>query len=665
MKITLQELSKAYGGRDLLQEFSLEVHPGTRLAVVGSNGAGKSTLLKLLAGEIAPDSGRVILPKGARLGYVAQELDETTLEVSLLAYVLEVLPSWGEFWSDWEAAQESGDQARIQELAHRQAELEQTYGYNPEHRAHAVLSGLGFDAHEHERPLREFSGGWRERAKLARVLVAGADLLLLDEPTNHLDLEAVEWLESFLLNYEGVLVFVAHDRVFIDNVGTHVLLLGGNKPLFRKGSFAELLAWQVEQEEQRKREAQKLASEIEKKMDFVRRFKAKASKARQAGSKKKQAARMEKELANYRPEPKRKSLDFSWPEPKRGDKVPIAVADLTLAYEGTPLWKPVTFSIYREQKIALVGPNGCGKSTMLKVLCRQLAPTSGYVEHCSGSEMGYYSQHQLDILDADSPVLGEIRRLSDPRMTEEQLMSVLGLFMLGQEYFERPVHSLSGGEKSRLLLATLFLKRSNLLILDEPTNHLDLESREALMQALEDYSGTLLFVAHDRWLLSRVAEQCWELGQNGITTYDSFEEYDEARRKVLQEQSRGLDVRGTAAAAVAEGGDGGAASSLSREEAKELKRKQAELRNQLYRELKPKKQAYEKLEKELEVILAEMEEAEAALADPEIYADQKRSTELLAKYTKSKEASEALFEKMALLEEEITALETRREDIGG
>jgi len=648
MKITIQELSKAYGGRDLFTDFSLEIHSGTRLAVVGPNGAGKSTLLKLLAGDIAPDGGRVLFPKGARLGYVEQELHEAALDTPLVSYVLEVLPSWSGFWHDWEQAQQQGDEAALKALALRQAELEQTYGYNPEHRAHAVLSGLGFDEAVHDNALRTFSGGWRERAKLARVLVAGADILLLDEPTNHLDLEAVEWLESFLLAYEGVLIFVAHDRVFIDNVGNHVLLIGGSKPLYRKGSFAELLEWQAEQEDQRKREAQKLANEIEKKLDFVRRFKAKASKARQAGSKKKQAQRMEKELANYQPERKRKILNFSWPEPKRGDKAPIAVADVTLAYDGAPLWKPMTFSLYRGQKVALAGPNGCGKSTLLKILGGELPPSQGYVEHGSLTTLGYYSQHQLEILEPGHSVLAEIRRLSDPRTTEEELMSVLGLFLLGEQYFERPVHSLSGGEKSRLLLASLFLTRANLLLLDEPTNHLDLESREALMQALEEFPGTLLFVAHDRWLLQRVAQEVWELTPGGIRQHEDFEAYDASRRESPAQHAQQFKA---------------AQQSLSREEAKELKRQQAELRNSIYRELKPKRQDYEKLEQKLEAVLEEMGEAEQALADPEVYADAERSRELMETYTRCKDESERLFEEMSLLEVEIQQLETRRAEL--
>ena len=321
MKITIQELSKSFGGRDIFSNFSLEVDSGVRLCVCGPNGTGKSTLLRLLAGVESADGGRVLLPKGCRLGFVEQELSGEALDTPLLTYVLDVLHDWNDFWAEWEQAAESGDESRLTALMHRQSELEATYGYNPEHRAKAVLSGLGFSEAKWGRTLRELSGGWRERAKLARVLTAGADVLLLDEPTNHLDMEAVEWLESFLLDFKGALVFVAHDRMFMDNVGTHVLYLGLSRPVFRKATYTQFLALQEEYNAQREREARALQDEINRKMAFVERFRAKATKARQAGSRQKMAKKLEKELEDYRPEPKRKELNFSWPEaPHRGGR---------------------------------------------------------------------------------------------------------------------------------------------------------------------------------------------------------------------------------------------------------------------------------------------------------------------------------------------------------
>ena len=538
MKITIQELSKSFGGRDIFNNFSLEVDSGVRLCVCGPNGTGKSTLLRLLAGVEPADGGRVILPRGCRLGFVEQELSEEALDTPLLTYVLDVLHDWNEFWAEWEDAARQKDEARLTQLMHRQAELEATHGYNPEHRAKAVLSGLGFAESKWLRTLRELSGGWRERAKLARVLTAGADVLLLDEPTNHLDMEAVEWLESFLMDFKGALVFVAHDRVFMDRVGTHVLYLGLSRPVFRKATYTQFLSLQEEYNAQREREAKALQDELARKMAFVERFRAKATKARQAGSRQKMAKKLEKELEDYRPEPKRKELNFTWPEAPHMEKVALAAADLAFHFpDGKQMWPPLTFTLYNGQRVALVGHNGCGKSTLLKLLAGTLERCGGNVVTAPQMRLGYYTQHQMDTLRPDTTVLGEIRRLSDPRTTEEELMSVLGLFLLGQEYFDRQVSKLSGGEKSRLVLASLFLKRCNFLLLDEPTNHLDLESREALGTALQKFDGTLLMVAHDRWLLSQVGAEAWALDEKGITVYPDFASYDTARRAALESGS--------------------------------------------------------------------------------------------------------------------------------
>ena len=432
MKITIQELSKSFGGRDIFNNFSLEVDSGVRLCVCGPNGTGKSTLLRLLAGVESPDAGRVILPRGCRLGFVEQELSDAALDTPLLTFVLDVLHDWNDFWAQWEDAAARKDEALLAGLMQRQTELEAQYGYNPEHRAKAVLSGLGFSERKWGRTLRELSGGWRERAKLARVLTAGADVLLLDEPTNHLDVEAVEWLESFLLDFKGALVFVAHDRVFMDNVGSHVLYLGLSKPVFRKATYTQFLALQEEYNAQREREARALQDDLNRKMAFVERFRAKATKARQAGSRQKMAKKLEKQLEDYRPEPKRKELSFTWPEAPHLEKVALAAADLAFHFEdGRELWPALTFTLYRGQRVALVGPNGCGKSTLLRLLAGRLERCGGNVVTAPQLRLGFYTQHQMDTLRPDTTVLGEIRRLADPRTTEEELMSVLGLFLLG------------------------------------------------------------------------------------------------------------------------------------------------------------------------------------------------------------------------------------------
>lgn len=662
MKIAVQELSKAFGGRDIFSNFSLEVDSGVRLCVCGPNGTGKSTLLRLLAGVEAPDGGRVLLPKGCRLGYVEQEFSETALDTPLLTYVLDVLHDWNDFWAQWEEAARQEDEARLAHLMERQAELEAVYGYNPEHRAKAVLSGLGFSEAKWGRTLRELSGGWRERAKLARVLVAGADVLLLDEPTNHLDMEAVEWLEGFLRDFAGALVFVAHDRVFMDSVGTHVLYLGLSKPVFRKATYTQFLRLQEEYNAQREREARALQDELDRKMAFVERFRAKATKARQAGSRQKMAKKLEKELEDYRPEPKRRELNFAWPEAPHSEKVVLATAGLEFHFpDGKAMWPPLTFTLYRGSRIALVGHNGCGKSTLLKLLSGSLERTGGSMVTGSLTRLGYYTQHQMETLRPDTTVLAELRRLADPRTTEEELMSVLGLFLLGQSYFDRQVSALSGGEKSRLVLASLFLKRCNFLLLDEPTNHLDLESREALARALENFDGTLLMVAHDRWLLSQVGAEAWELDSRGITVHADFAAYDAARKARLAgtPASALLSLDGGQSVTRADAPPAPQSRPLSRDDQKRRKREEAAQRNALHKALKPLQEKYAALEAELARVLEAQGAAEAELADPEVYADHARSGELLKRFEECRARSETLVEEMAALESEQEAVRAR------
>jgi len=649
-KVSLQNLSKSYGDRDLLKDFSLEISGGTRLAVVGANGAGKSTLLKLIAGVSEPDSGRVVLSTGARLGYVAQDMDEADLGMTLLAWVMAALPSWKEFWVRYDAAVAAGDKPVLEALAAEQTRMEHALGYNPEHRAKSILTGLGFEEANQQAPLSALSGGWRERAKLARVLTAGADVLLLDEPTNHLDLEAVAWLESFLCTFAGVLIFVAHDRVFLDRVATHTLYLGDAKPIWRPGSFSEFLVWRGEMEKQWERQAAAIDNRIKQQSAFVDRFRYKATKARQAQSKLKSMGKLEKELSalkSERPDVRAKTLNFSLPEPEKSDKTVAATAGLAYAYPGRdPIWPPLTFQLFRGQKVALVGPNGAGKTTLLKLVIGLLKPTAGRVILGTGVKIGYYSQHQTEVLCAEATVMGEMRRMAGPKATYQEVCSILGLFLLGEDYWERRVRELSGGERARLVLAGLFSARANFLVLDEPTNHLDLESREALARALSDYAGTVLMVAHDRYLLGEVAGEVWAVNHDGLTVYDEgFAAYERSRAEA--EVCRPLD-------------DQAAPAKVSRQEDKERKRRLAEQRNAIYRDIKPKRAAYEKLEAELETVLARQSELEVSMADPEAYAQRELFAKLSREYGEVSQKAEDLLIRLGKLENEIAALEARR-----
>lgn len=647
-RITLQAVSKSFGGRDLFTGLSLEVHAGTRLALVGPNGCGKSTLLKIVAGEVEPDAGSVHIPRGSRVGYVEQELSADQLAMALEDFVLETIPSWGEFWQKWRAAVDAGDTAALERLAARQAELEAQYGYNPEHRAHAILAGLGFAPTTLRRPVEALSGGWRERAKLARVLVAGADILLLDEPTNHLDLDAVEWLESYVTQFPGVVLFVAHDRYFLDRVATKTLFLGGGKPLLRDGNFSQFVEWFEERAAQAQREAAKLREEIARKQAFVDRFRYKATKARQAQSRLGQIARLKDQLQDMEPARRARSLSFSWPEPDPGNQTVVSAVDLGFAFADAPLFANLNFHLYRGQKVALVGPNGRGKSTLLKLITGHLEPTAGSVSVGSSITIGYFSQHQTEVLRPHFPVLAELKRLASPACTDFQLKSVLGLFLLGESYWDKKVEALSGGEKNRLVLAHLFLKRANFLVLDEPTNHLDMESREALVEALESYSGTVLVVAHDRYLLSQVTDEIWELTPSGIVAHHfGFEEY--MRRKADAASAASADTPSTPTKA--------ASRPAIREELKAQRRQQAEARNRISRQLKPLRERYAALDAQLDAVLAEHGEVEIQLADPATYADAALAQELGRRFAELSRAAEDLMTDLAYLEREIQELE--------
>ncbi len=677
-KITVQNVEKSYGGETLFSSLSFEAQPGMRLAVAGPNGTGKSTLLRILADRTEPEGGSVVMSKGARVGYVAQELSGADLGEPLLGWVLSALPSWGDFWREWEQAVEARDEARLVKLSERQHRFEEQYGYNPEHKARAILSGLGFEEGDLSRRLEHLSGGWRERAKLARVLLQGADVLLLDEPTNHLDLEAVQWLEEYLLAFKGTLVFVAHDRVFLEHVGSHVLVLGLARPVLRQGSFSDFLAWMDENAEQRVREAAKLTARIDHEQEFIRRFRVKARKAAQAQSKLKKVEKLQDELDRLKGDAlggrAGRRLSFRLPEPPRGDKVAVNAVDLEFNYDsrhGRVLWPRLNFQIFRGRKIALVAPNGAGKSTLLKVLMGMLAPTHGYAKLGPATQVGYFSQHQTEILRPTGTVMGEMRRLCDPKCTEEQLMGVLGLFLLGEGYFERPVAALSGGEKSRLVMASLFLGRANLLILDEPTNHLDLETREGLVAALKDFEGTIFMVAHDRHLLAEVAEEIWSLGPEGLVQHhEGFEAYDAKRRAALAEARLGArrearkpegvpaaqaTANASAQAAPQPDDDEQGARRLSKEE----KRKLADRRNALSRALKPLRDEYAKCEKDLERVLGEQGELEAKMNDPATYESGGDALAVNSQYREVSDWAEKLMERMAALEEQMAQVQAK------
>ena len=646
VKITVNNISKSYSGHDLFRDLSFEVNPGNRLAVAGPNGCGKSTLLTMMAGLSEPDTGSISRPRGMRIGYVAQNLKDKDLDIPLIEYVLDVLPDWGDFWRDWKRAVAAGDNAELARMSHRQAEMEENYGYNPEYRAQKTLSGLGFEKDSFHRSLRLLSGGWRERAKLSRVLLQGADLLILDEPTNHLDMEAVLWLEDYLLNFSGILILVVHDRFFLDKVATHVLHLGFDRPYFRQGNYTSFATWHEQRELLKEKERDKVSGQINHLKSFVDRFRYKATKARQAQSR---LAKMEKlviRMSDFAADQKGKTLNFSWPKPRKSSRVAITCADLKFAYQGSEvLFKDLNFQLFDGQKIALMGPNGSGKSTLFKLIMGILSPDAGYIKPGQNTYPAYFTQHQTDTLVLENTVLTELRRHCGDNPTEEEIRSVLGLFMLDESFWERKVVSLSGGEKSRLILASLFLTRANLLLLDEPTNHLDMESREALIAALKDFSGAVFIIAHDRFLLAEVADEIWSLDactvvQHGVGFQDYYQAY-------LKRTCQGPDQ---------EDQDSGQSRKNGCTQ-KQKRRQEAQLRNRIYQLLKPLKQEFGQKEARLEESLIRQEQVESTLALPETYQSPERFKQLNIEYQSLVQENEELMRRLEELEREITGLE--------
>jgi ATP-binding cassette subfamily F protein 3 len=494
--IQLRQLTLARGARRLVEGADLQLHAGWRVGVVGANGSGKSSLFALLLGELHAEAGDCVVPRDWRVAAVSQEtppLPEPAVE-----FVLDGDTELRETERAIAAAAQAHDGHR---LAEAHARFEAIDGYAARARAATMLGGLGFAPSDLERPVADFSGGWRMRLNLGRALLSRADLLLLDEPTNHLDLDAVVWLERWLAAYRGTLLVVSHDRDFLDGCVTHVAhlearrlsLYTGNYSSFEEQRAARLAVQQAMFERQQR--------EIAHINRFVTRFRAKASKARQAQSRLKALDRLERVAPAHVDAP----FDFEIPAPERAPSPLLVLEDATLGYAGRAVLERLQITLQPGARLGLLGANGAGKSTLVKAIAGELAPSAGRRVEGHGLVIGYFAQHQLEQLRADDSPLAHLAR-QEPATREPELRSYLGHFDFGGEMADAPVGRFSGGERSRLVLAMLVRRRPNLLLLDEPTNHLDLEMRHALTRALAEYEGSLVVVSHDRALLRTVCD---------------------------------------------------------------------------------------------------------------------------------------------------------------
>ena len=593
--IQFRNLTLVRGVRELIADASVQIHPGWRVGLTGANGSGKSSVFALLRGELQAERGDCDVPVTWRIASVAQETP--ALDTAAIDYVLdgdtELRTLEGEL-ADAETAHAG------ETIAELHVRLDDIGGYSARARAAALLAGLGFGDSEIERPVREFSGGWRMRLNLAQALISRADLLLLDEPTNHLDLDAVVWLEQWLSGFKGTLVVVSHDRDFLDGCVTHIAniqsakltLYTGNYSAFEDARAAQLAAQQATYEKQTR-----VIAHME---SFVARFRAKATKAKQAQSRLKALARMERIAAAHVDTP----FEFSFPQPERSPNTLIYLNKISVSYGERAVLRDIEMTLAPGARIGLLGPNGAGKSTLIKLLAGELQPSSGQRSEGRGLVIGYFAQHQLEQLRPDESPLQHLLRL-EPQTREQDLRDYLGGFDFRGSMADRPVAPFSGGEKSRLALALLVRRKPNLLLLDEPTNHLDLEMRQALTAALAEYEGSMVLVSHDRALLRTVCDD-FQLVFDG-----KVEEFDGAIEDYITwlAARRAANASGSNTAVTQDK----AARREARESAAADRQVRLAARRPLLREV-------EKLEKDLARWQQEKQQIDTQLADPAFYA---------------------------------------------
>lgn len=507
--LDIQHLTYLQNGLPLLHDVSFQVFPNQRVGLVGKNGSGKSTLFRLIRGEIHPEKGEVNLQAGKSLAYVEQEIInsakpslEFVLDGDNELRQLEFILKQDNHDTKWFDAQ------------HRYELID---GYGAKARAAQLLDGLGFSNAEHNAPVSKFSGGWRMRLNLARALMHRADLLLLDEPTNHLDLEAIFWLERYLLDYPGSLIIISHDREFLNVCVNRIAHIENHKILSYSGNYDDFERARMERIAQYEQSYEQQQKQIAHMEDFVRRFRAKATKAKQAQSRIKALERLTR-VAPMQVENGYFSLQILAPD--NGPDTLLKIDNLGFGYtDESLLFQKVNLSLRTGDRIALLGPNGVGKSTLIKLLTAELAPNKGTVEINSSIRIGYFSQHQLEYLNGALTPLQHLQQLA-LNETTLTLRTFLGRFGLADESKDRPINTFSGGEKSRLALALLAWQKPHLLLLDEPTNHLDLDMRDALIIALENYTGSLIIVSHDRSLIRAVADELWIVADGNVQLFD-------------------------------------------------------------------------------------------------------------------------------------------------
>ncbi|MEW9898371.1 ATP-binding cassette domain-containing protein [Chitinivorax sp. PXF-14] len=629
--ITLRNLSLQRGLKPIFEQANLTIHAGQKIGVVGANGAGKSTLFGLLLDELHPDAGDLDLPPRLTIAHVAQETP--ALSTPALDYVIDGDRELRSLQAALAQAEHAHDGHRIAEL---HGLIEHADGYTAPARAAKLLAGLGFDESQMQTAVSNFSGGWRMRLNLAQALMCRSDLLLLDEPTNHLDLETVMWLENWLRSYPGTLLLISHDRDFLDATVNAIAHVDNRQITLYTGNYEAFESQKAERLAQQQQAYAKQQREIAHLQSFVDRFKAKATKAKQAQSRVKAIERMERIAAAHVDSP----FEFSFRSPESSPNPLLRIEQADAGYGDRVILHRINLAIQAGSRIGLLGVNGAGKSTLIKLLAGEAAPLAGNRIEGKGLKIGYFAQHQLEQLRHDESPLQHLQRL-DPNAKEAELRAFLGGFDFRGDNALAPVAPFSGGEKSRLALALIIWQRPNLLLLDEPTNHLDLEMRQALTLALQDFEGSLIVVSHDRHLLRATTDTFLLVEQGAAKPFDGdLDDYRDYR----QQQAAAGDAPSASGQVV---------------DRKAQKRAEAEERNRLSSLRKPLEAKLKKVEQALDKLHADKQAIDAQLADSAMYeADQKEALKAaLLKQADIAGKLEQLEEEWLMLQAELEAIE--------
>ncbi|EOJ8964037.1 ribosomal protection-like ABC-F family protein [Listeria monocytogenes] len=647
--LQVQQISKFFGAEVILDNIKLEVKTGDRIALVGRNGAGKSTLLKIIAGKMSYDGGTISKPKSVEIGYLAQN---TGLESSKTIWdeMLSVFDSLRKMEADLRKMELRlgepelyNDPEKYQALMTDYDTLQHTFkesgGYTYEAEIRSVLNGLRFYPEDYEVEIASLSGGQKTRLALAKLLLAKQEILVLDEPTNHLDIETLAWLETYLQNYHGSLLIVSHDRYFLDKVVNQVYEISRTKIDHYKGNYSSFVNQKQAKLEQMWKEFDKQQKQIAKLEDFVARNIVRASTTKRAQSRRKQLEKMD---VLGRPQGDEKAAHFGFQFEKQTGKDVLMVDQLSIGYaKDKRIASNLTFEMKRQDSLALVGPNGIGKSTLLKTLIRDIPALSGEFHFGAGVKIGYYDQEQAK-LTSNKTVLMELWD-DYPELNEVNVRTTLGNFLFSDDDVLKNVQSLSGGEKARLALAKLTLLEANVLILDEPTNHLDIESKEVLEAALIDFEGTILFVSHDRYFINRIASKIVELAPEKATVF--LGDYDYYQEKLAEEKELArLDAEDRRK----KGEQVEATSSVRKLNYQEEKEQQKLLRQ--------RKRKLEEVEKSMEATDKKIAELELQLTNPEVFQDHEKALEITQELDAVKADGEKLMEEWEQISEELESM---------